>query len=78
MPCDLRVHQQMNVRVGVLGNITTTNGRSRAGTLQILSEELLSRNKMLVLQPKRLELPCEFEHPLPWPCNPWVIMNHEQ
>lgn len=64
----------MNVRVGVVENLTGPNERKQNGTLQILDEELISGNNLLVLRPARLGMLCELEE-LPWPCTADVIMN---
>lgn len=75
MPCTFEPHPQMNVRVGVVENLTGSNDRKQRGTLQVLDEELISGNKILVLRPARLGMLCELEE-LTWPCTAHVIMNH--
>lgn len=75
MPCGLSAHPQMNVRVGVLENLIGTNVRKSTGTIQVLDEKLISGNKILVLRPPRLEMPCELTE-LRWPCMAVDIMRH--
>lgn len=70
MPCGLRPHPQMNVKVGVIKNLVNNRG-----TLQVLDQDRISGNKILVLRPKRLTMPWHFEE-LPWPSKPHVIMDH--
>lgn len=77
MPCDLSAHPQMNVRVGVIENLTGTSVRTSIGTLQVLDEELISGNKILVLRPLRLEMPCELSE-LQWPCTAMDVMQQER
>ena len=74
IPCGLSVHPQMNVRVGVIENLTGTNVRKSTGTLQVLDEDLISGNKILVLRPLRLEMPCGVSE-LQWPCTAMDIMQ---
>ncbi|CAB1106731.1 unnamed protein product [Ectocarpus sp. CCAP 1310/34] len=74
--CDLGVHLQMNVKIGVIENLEAKdNVRHSKGTLQVLDVEAMGGNRILVLRPKRLRMPCSFPV-LPWPSTPWVIMNH--
>lgn len=75
MPCGFSAHPQMNVRVGVIEGLQGANVRNSTGTLQILDEDLISGNKIMVLLPKRLSMPCQFSE-LPWPSNAGVIMDH--
>lgn len=70
MPCGLRAHPQMNVKVGVIRNLM-----GNRGTLQVLDQDRISGNRILVLRPKRLTMPCSFDE-LPWPSKPDVIMDH--
>lgn len=70
MPCGLRAHPQMNVKVGVIKNLVDNRG-----TLQVLDQDRISGNRILVLRPKRLTMPCHFGE-LPWPSKPHEIMHH--
>lgn len=70
MPCGLRTHPQMNVKVGVIKDLVGNRGR-----LQILDQDRISGNRILVLRPKRLTMPCHFDE-LPWPSKPDEIMHH--
>ena len=65
MPCDIKVHKQMHVRVGVLQNLTSSEPDAK-GTLQLLDDRRMSGNMILVLRQPRLEAPSEFRK-LSWP-----------
>lgn len=70
MTCDIKTHLQMNVKVGVLLNMTEgANGMMDAtGTLQLLDLMPVCGNTMLVLRQPRLETPCIFDA-VGWPCS---------
>lgn len=65
MPCDIKVHKQMRVRVGILQNLTSS-GPDAKGKLQLLDERPISGNMILVLRQPRLKAPSEFRK-LSWP-----------
>lgn len=70
--CGFKAHQQMNVKVGVLSNLTS----NKQGILQVLDEDRISGNRILVLRPRRLEMPWQFTE-LSWPCTAEKIMHHK-
>ncbi|CAM9423661.1 unnamed protein product [Ectocarpus fasciculatus] len=69
--CDLKQHLQMNVRVGILSNLTG-EGVELTGKLQLLDSKKISGNKILVLRQPRLSMPSQFRK-IDWPCDPEVI-----
>ena len=73
VPCDVKEHLQMNVRVGILQDLTGTGLRLK-GKLQLLDVKKISGNKVLVLRQPRLEGLSEFEQ-IDWPCSAEDICN---
>ncbi|CAM9472731.1 unnamed protein product [Ectocarpus fasciculatus] len=69
--CDLKQHLQMNVRVGILSDLTG-EGVKLKGKLQLLDLRKISGNKILVLRQPRLSRPSHFDE-IDWPCKPEVI-----
>ncbi|CAN0359753.1 unnamed protein product [Ectocarpus sp. 6 AP-2014] len=73
MSCDVKAHLQMNVRVGVLQDLTGKGLRLK-GKLQLLDAKKISGNKVLVLREPRLEGLTEYEQ-IDWPCSAEEIFN---
>lgn len=71
--CDVKEHLQMNVRVGVLRDLTGT-GVCLRGKLQLLDVKKVSGNKVLVLRQPRLNIPSEYNQ-IDWPCSPEQICS---
>lgn len=69
--CDLKQHLQMNVRVGILSNLTG-EGVELTGKLQLLDSKTISGNEILVLRQPQLSMPSQFRK-IDWPCDPEAI-----
>ena len=67
LPCDITVHKQMHIRVGVLKDLSSSECDA-TGKLQLLDDKLVSGSMILVLRQPRLSTPSQFPS-IPWPCD---------
>lgn len=75
LPCDIKAHQQMHVKVGVIEEVVSDQSDApKQLQLQLLDKKPVSGNKILVLRQPRLRTTSQFL-PIPWPSKDETIRN---